>query len=287
MLYPSKWKSYELLDIGEGRKLERFDELIVDRPEHAATGKKEHLELWLDADHVFKEEKNQTGSWNADIKPFSINYLIDDQPFQFQLKQTTFKHLGIFPEQAVNWDYIARKCLQFQEKGIKPNVLNLFAYTGAASLIADRFGANVTHVDSSKSVVQWAKLNSELNKISSIRWILEDARKFVERAIKRKETYHGIILDPPIFGRVSKGKNWKLNTDLKPLMENIIRILDEQYHFLILNTYSPQLSLIKLKQLLNSISSFPTKYEATTLGLESTSGKKLDLGNLVRFHSKF
>ena len=91
--------------------------------------------------------------------------------------------------------------------------------------------------------MQWAKLNSELNKISSIRWILEDARKFVERAIKRKEKYHGIILDPPIFGRVSKGKNWKLNTDLKPLMENIIRILDEQYHFLILNTYSPQLSL--------------------------------------------
>ena len=273
MLYPSKWKSYELLDIGEGRKLERFGELIVDRPEHAATGKKELPERWFDADHIFKEEKNQPESWNTDIKPFSINYLIYDQPFQFQLKQTTFKHLGIFPEQAVNWDYIARKCLQFQKKGIKPNVLNLFAYTGAASLIADRFGANVTHVDSSKSVVQWAKLNSELNKVSSIRWILEDARKFVGRAIKRKETYHGIILDPPIFGRVSKGKNWKLNADLKSLMENIIRILDEHHHFLILNTYSPQLSLFKLKQLLNSISSFPTKYEATTLGLKSTSGK--------------
>lgn len=285
MLYPSKWKSYELLDIGEGRKLERFGELIVDRPEHAATGEKEHPERWVDADHVFKEEKNQTGLWNTDIKPFSINYLIDDQPFQFQLKQTPFKHLGIFPEQAVNWEFIARKCLQFQKKGIKPNVLNLFAYTGAASLIANKFGAKVTHVDSSKSVLQWARQNSELNKISSIRWILEDARKFVERAIKRKETYHGIILDPPIFGRVSKGKNWKLNTHLKPIMENIISILDEHHHFLILNTYSPQLSLIKLKQLLNSISSFPRKYEATTLGLESTSRKKLELGNLVRFYT--
>ncbi len=283
MLYPSKWKTYELLDIGEGRKLERFGELIVDRPEPFAKEKKSKLELWKQAETKFYEEKAQKGYWDSPIKSFKIKYQIEHTDLVFQLKQTTFKHLGIFPEQSVNWDYIATKCLQFQEKGIKPNVLNLFAYTGAASLIADRFGANVTHIDSSKSVVQWARENAELNTISTIRWMVEDARKFVERAIKRKETYHGIILDPPIFGRVSKGKNWKLNTDLKPLLEGILKILDPNTHFLILNTYSPQLSLVKLKQLLNSISSFPTKYEATTLGLKSRTGKSIELGNLIRY----
>ncbi len=283
MLYPTDWNTYELLDFGEGRKLERFADLIVDRPEPSATGKKGNNKLWEKTGSVFNEEKGQKGNWDSDIDSFIINYRIRDMEIKFRLKQTAFKHLGIFPEQAVNWHFIADHCARFQEKDVKPKVLNLFAYTGAASLIADQFGAQVTHVDSSKSVVQWARDNAELNHISSIRWIVEDARKFVERSIKREEKYHGIILDPPIFGMVQKGKNWKLNSDLKPLLENILKVLDPNNHFLILNTYSPQLPLHKLKELLAPISGFPKNYEATSLGLKSKSGKQLALGNLIRF----
>jgi len=283
MLFPLNMNSYELLDIGEGRKLERFGDIIVDRPEPSATGRKDSLNYWEKATHQFQEDKGQKGSWNAEIEPFKIIYQLKDIEFQFRLKQTAFKHLGIFPEQAVNWHYIAEHCKLFQENDIKPKVLNLFAYTGVASIIADRFGADVTHVDSSRSVVQWARDNAKLNEISTIRWIVEDARKFVERSINREEKYHGIILDPPIFGMVPKGKNWKLNSDLKPLMENILKILDPNNYFLILNTYSPQLPLHKLKELLGSVEGFPKKYEATLLGLKSTTGKELALGNLVRF----
>jgi 23S rRNA (cytosine1962-C5)-methyltransferase len=184
MLYPTTWKTYELIDFGEGRKLERYGDLLIDRPEPSAKSRKTIPQSWNDAIYRFYEEKGQKGSWDAEIKPFQIQYQLDTQDLTFNLKQTAFKHLGISPEQAVNWQFIANHCHQFQNVGTQPNVLNLFAYTGAASLVADRYGATVTHVDSSKSVVQWARENAELNNISSIRWIVEDARKFVERAIK-------------------------------------------------------------------------------------------------------
>lgn len=282
MLYPAYWTSYELLDFGEGRKLERFGQLIVNRSEPSAVNKKSDPSIWRSATHRFEEDKGQKGVWDEEMAPFQIDYQIGNHKLFFQLKQTTFKHLGIFPEQAVNWQFIADQCVMFSESGIKPRVLNLFAYTGAASLIADQFGAEVTHVDSSKSVVNWARDNAGLNGISTIRWIVDDARKFVERSIKKEEKYNGIILDPPIFGMVTKGKNWKLNTDLKPLLEHIIQILDPENRFLILNTYSPQLPLHQLKKMLASIEGFPRDFEATTLGLKSSYRKELELGNLVR-----
>lgn len=285
MLYPTTWKSYELIDIGEGRKLERFGKLVVDRPEPAATGKKGSAKLWNEATHHFIEQKGQKGSWNRAIPDFLIDYQLKEKSLRFQLKETAFKHLGVFPEQAVNWEFIAEQCQRISASTEQPRILNLFAYTGGASLVADRFGAKVTHVDSSKSAVTWARENAELNGIDSIRWIVEDARKYVERCIKRGETYHGVILDPPIFGMVSKGKNWKLNSDLEPLLANIIKILDPTNHFLILNTYSPQLPLTELKKLLKGIREWPKKFEATTLGLKSTTGRDLELGNLVRFSS--
>lgn len=279
---PNNWKTYELIDFGEGRKLERFGDIIVDRPEPSALGKKSDVSNWINAQFRFNEEKGQKGTWDSAIRPFDINYQLHEQNFRFHLKQTAFKHLGIFPEQAINWEFIADHCTRFRKSNIEPKVLNLFAYTGAASLVASRFGASVTHVDSSKTIVNWARDNAVLNDISNIRWIVEDARKFVERCIKRDEKYHGVILDPPIFGMVPKGKNWKLNSDLKPLLENILKILMPENHFLILNTYSPQLPLHKLKADLNSIPSFTGNYEASTLGLKSLTGKDLELGNLIR-----
>ncbi|MCR9131003.1 MAG: class I SAM-dependent methyltransferase [bacterium] len=285
MLYPTTWKSYELIDIGEGRKLERFGELVVDRPEPAATGKKGSANLWDEATHRFIEQKGQKGNWNRAIPDFQIDYQIQQKNLRFQLKETAFKHLGIFPEQAENWEFIAEQCQRISTSTKQPRMLNLFAYTGGASLVADQFGAKVTHVDSSKTAVSWARENADINGIDSIRWIVEDARKYVERCIKRGETYHGIILDPPIFGMVPKGKNWKLNDDLEPLLSNILKILEKDHRFLILNTYSPQLPLSDLKQLLRGIRNWPKNFEATTLGLKTTTGKELELGNLIRFSS--
>ena len=162
-------------------------------------------------------------------------------------------------------------------------MLNLFAYTGGASLAADKAGAEVTHIDSVKSVVNWARDNAELSGIDTIRWIVEDARKFVEKSVRRGDVYNGIILDPPIFGLGPKGKNWKLNRDLPNLLEEIMKILDPTHRFFILNTYSPQLSLADLNQLLRGVPNFPSTFESTTLGLKTTAGAKLELGNLIRF----
>lgn len=286
MKYPTSWKDFELLDIGEGRKLERFGTLIVDRPEPAASRiAKSQPELWQHAAYRFEEQKAQSGSWNIPLPEIQISYTIKETTLRFLLRETAFKHLGIFPEQAVNWKFIAEQCLHIQQSGIQPKVLNLFAYTGAASLVASAFGAQVTHIDSSKNVVNWGRDNAYLNSIDNIRWIVEDARKFVQRSLRRGETYHGIIMDPPVFGMVPKGKNWKLNRDLPGLLESTMNLLDVDQHFFILNTYSPQLPKTELERLLQTIPSFPLTYESTILGLMSATGKALKLGNLVRFTS--
>ena len=284
MHYPTNWIDYELIDIGNGRKLERFGDLITDRPEPAAT-KKPLLPKseWDKAGFYFREEKNQNGSWNRDFDDFTLSYPFGAMEMKFHLRQTRFKHLGIFPEQADNWKFIADRCQHLLGNGVVPKVLNLFAYTGGASLAANLSGAEVTHVDSVKSVVTWARENADLNNIDTIRWIVEDARKFVEKTVRRGDVYHGIIMDPPIHGHGPKGKHWKLNRDLPDMLEQVMKIIHPEHRFFILNTYSPQLSLGDLKKMLRSTSSFPKHFEATTLGLKATSGAELELGNLVRF----
>jgi 23S rRNA (cytosine1962-C5)-methyltransferase len=284
MLYPTNWQDYELIDIGNGRKLERFGELITDRPEPAANFKPGLSPTeWKKTDYFFSEKKGQKGSWNNDFDDFMISYPFGAMDIRFHLRQTRFKHLGIFPEQAENWGFIADRCQTMLEKGVVPKVLNLFAYTGGASLAANLSGADATHVDSVKSVVTWARENADLNKIETIRWIVEDARKFVEKSVRRGDQYHGIIMDPPIHGLGPKGKHWKLNRDLPDLLENVIKILHPEHRFFILNTYSPQLPLEELKNMLKFTPGFPKSFEATTLGLKANSGLELELGNLVRF----
>lgn len=284
MKYPKNWTDYELIDFGNGRKLERFGELITDRPEPSAVSKPSLSKSeWDSTEFHFKEEKNQKGSWNKQIGDFTVEYPFGKNTIKFKLSQGTFKHFGVFPEQAENWEFIKTRCEEISEKGTAPKVLNLFAYTGGASLAAAIVGAEVIHVDSSKSVVSWAKENALLNSVDNIRWIVEDARKFVERANRRGDLYHGIILDPPVFGLVSKGKNWKLNRDLPKLLENVTKIVHPKYRFFILNTYSPQLLLQDLKKVLSKSPGFPKHFESTTLGLRSSAGKELELGNLIRF----
>jgi 23S rRNA (cytosine1962-C5)-methyltransferase len=284
MIFPKKWKDYELIDHGNTRKLERFGTVILDRPEPSATWKKSLSDSeWNKADAEFSENKNQKGSWDKELDDWSISYPFGDSEIIFKLSQGSFKHPGIFPEQAENWRFIRNKCIELIGKGITPKFLNLFAYTGGASLAADLAGAEVTHIDSVKSVVNWARENAELNNIDSIRWIVEDAPTFVEKEIRRGNKYHGIIMDPPIFGLGPKGGRWKLNRDLPKLLEDAMKLLDQDNRFFIMNTYSPQLPLNDLKKILHSVPGFPTNFEATTLGLMSTPGKELPLGNLVRF----
>lgn len=284
MRYPSTWKDYELIDFGNGRKLERFGNLITDRPQPSATNQPSlGNQEWALADLYFKESKSQKGSWNRQIDDFEIEYVFGSHSFRFKLSQGAFKHLGLFPEQADNWDFIQKKCSEINSKATVPKVLNLFAYTGGASFAANLYGADVTHVDSSKSVVNWARTNASVNSIDTIRWIVEDARKFVDKAERRGDIYHGIIMDPPIFGLAKKGKPWKLNQDLPQLIDQALKILDPYNRFFILNTYSPQLPLPALKKMLSNVPEFPKQFESTTLGLKSSTNKELELGNLIRF----
>lgn len=281
---PKYWKDYELLDHGNERKLERFGSVITDRPEPAANWAKSlPNSKWEAANAIFTERKNQKGSWSKELKDWNISYPFAESKINFKLSQGAFKHLGIFPEQADNWEFIQKKCAALLAKGITPKFLNLFAYTGGASLAANLSGADVTHIDSVKSVVNWARENAALNNIDSIRWIVEDAPTFVEKEVRRGNKYHGIIMDPPIFGLGPKGGRWKLNRDLPQLLASAMKLLDTDDRFLILNTYSPQLSLSELKKMLSKVSGFPNDYDSTTLGLKSSAGKELALGNLVRF----
>lgn len=278
---------YEFLDSGNRRKLERFGPIITNRPEILASWKPNMSKAsWESAHWYFFEEKGKKGKWKA-LHPadekWEINFEVGDKKIALKTELTAFKHLGIFPEQAANWNFIYHKIKQFQLEEVK--VLNLFAYTGAASLVAEVAGAKTTHVDSIKQVVNWAKSNAELNQIDKIRWIVEDARKFVKKALRRGEKFHGIILDPPAYGMGAKKEVWKLESDLAGLLEDCMKLLDRKNHFFVLNTYSPKLSLPELKALLKTVPRFPQKYEAAALGLRSNSKQELILGELIRFSS--
>lgn len=275
---------YELIDCGGRRKLERFGKYIVDRPEFEANWPRSlGKSVWSKADWHFFEEKGKKGTWtnNTDADDeWKIDYKYQDIMLQFDLKITAFKHLGIFPEQAENWKFIQRELLKY--KG-DVKVLNLFAYTGAASIVAAKCGASVTNVDSVKQVLNWGRQNAENNSVENIRWILEDARKFVDKAVRRGDIYHGIIMDPPAFGLGANRETWKLENDLQGLMESVSKLLHPNRHFFIINTYSPKLSLKKLEMFLKKNEHFSSKYSSAILGLKSSKGAQLGLGNLVRY----
>ncbi|HQS52262.1 MAG TPA: class I SAM-dependent methyltransferase, partial [Daejeonella sp.] len=242
LLSPQNWKDYELIDCGNFEKLERFGNVILIRPEPQAVWAKKYPESeWTKQHHIrFKGRSATSGEWiKKDQKTpdrWHITYKNEEIKLQFRLALTSFKHLGIFPEQAVNWDYIIKNVKKF--KTVQPKVLNLFAYTGGASLAARAAGAETTHVDSIKQVVSWANENQTLSGLENIRWTVEDALKFVKREVKRGRKYNGIILDPPAYGHGPNGEKWKLEDNIREMMDDVVKLLDEEEHFLILNTYS-------------------------------------------------
>ena len=214
--------------------------------------------------------------------PWRIGYDINHKTrLNFILKFTTFKHVGIFPEQAANWTYIHSHCKRI---GPKCKVLNLFAYTGGASLAAKAGGADVVHVDSVKQVVNWARINMDESGLNDIRWVVEDALKFVQRERKRGNRYHGIILDPPAYGIGAKGERWKLEDSIQELLANVSAILNEGSSFMILNTYSLGLSPLIIENLITSNFVNFTHSECTELYLNSTTGYKLPLGVIGRLY---
>lgn len=253
--YPGDfWKDYEIIDSGNGEKLERFGKYCLARPEPKALWDKTMSETeWNKTIHTrfipgagfAKAGKEDSGSWNrlkAMDDQWYIRYKGGQKGLDFSLRLglTSFKHVGVFPEQAPNWEYIYDQTRSLVEAGgqSRPKVLNMFAYTGAASLAARAAGADVTHLDSVRQVVTWANGNMDRSGMKDIRWVVEDAMKFAKREAKRGNTYQGIILDPPAYGHGPDGEKWKLDECLFDMLKNVSRILAPENSFMVLNLYS-------------------------------------------------
>ncbi len=245
LLQATNWKDYELVDSGQFEKLERFGKYYIARPEPQAVWNKAMPQSEWDnlADAYFKKDKNDSaherGEWRIKKgmpEQWWINYQTEHLNLRFRLGLTAFKHVGVFPEQAQNWDYIYTKIKNIKRP--QPKVLNLFAYTGGASLAAKAAGADVTHVDSVKQVITWSKENMDGSNLNNIRWVVEDALKFVKREAKRGNKYSGIILDPPAYGRGPEGERWVLEENISELMFYLEQIFEKEDNFFVLNLYS-------------------------------------------------
>lgn len=275
--FSNGWSDYELIDAGNGKKLERFGEIILIRPEIQAHFPPElSAKEWLQRAHFeFVEFGKNKGEWKA-LKRFSLSHKwqISFKNLVFNLELTQFKHVGIFPEQVTNWEFI-----QSHLSGTS-TFLNLFAYTGAASLVARSTGAFVTHVDAMKQLVTWSKENMLSSQLDNIRWLVDDALKFAQREVKRERKYDGIIMDPPAFGLGAKGERWLLDQKLPELLDCASKILSEK-GFLIVNTYSPKVDVKTLEKLAKTHFQ-KDKISVTELWMKSTTGKKLYYGNLLR-----
>ncbi|MFM2206426.1 MAG: hypothetical protein RL213_401 [Bacteroidota bacterium] len=290
LLSPSRFKDYELIDCGDFEKLERFGAYVTIRPEpQAVWDRRLSKREWERQAHVrFEPKSSSSGTWRK-LKEmpdrWQMGFHLDKQEtgqgprINFRLGLTSFKHVGIFPEQAVNWEYI-HGCVR-KMKTDKPKVLNLFAYTGGASLAAKAAGADTTHLDSVKQVVTWARENMELSNLNDIRWVVEDAFTFVKREVKRGKKYQGIILDPPAYGHGTEGQKWKLEDMINEMMKQVVELLDEKEHFLLLNTYSLGFSSLIIENLLDHRQGL----ETGELFLKSSAGDALPLGVFGRiFH---
>lgn len=293
---PQNWKDYELLDSGRGAKLERFGEYVLARPEPKALWDKSMSDSeWNSLAHTRftpgagfgKAGKEDSGTWER-LRNMPDQWWIRynrGPKFSLRLGLTSFKHVGVFPEQAANWDYIFRQTSDIASKtGSRPKVLNMFAYTGAASLAAKCAGADVTHLDSVRQVVTWAHGNQDRSGLDGIRWVVEDAMKFANREAKRGNLYQGIILDPPAYGHGPDGEKWKLDECLFDMMKTVGRILAPENSFLVLNLYSNGFSAILGETVVRQAFGLApdTVLESGELVLRDRFGKNLPLSIFVR-----
>lgn len=294
LLTPRNWEDYELLDSGLGRKLERFGGVVTARPEPQALWPTSltDAEWAARAGAVFRRSRgsDERGEWQLRPGVPQQWFVTYRNPAGLNLRMrmglTSFKHVGLFPEQAANWDYIYDTVRTLRGEGVeRPAVLNLFAYTGGASLAACAAGAEVTHVDSVRQTVSWSRENMEASGLDGIRWVVEDAMKFVRREVRRQRRYHGIILDPPSYGRGPDGEKWVLEEHIGEMMACCGELLADEHCFVVLNLYSMGLSALLARTLAEA--AFPQMRDAQSeqgeLFVEDTFGKRLPLGVFFRF----
>jgi len=289
-LHCKAFADYELLDCGNQYKLERFGDFILSRPEpQAIWSVSQSEEEWMNKAHIhFERDKTspEKGLWSKK-KPmpdqWKVKYQYKKMKLVFRLGTTSFKHIGLFPEQAENWNYIYDAISELKCKSSDVKILNLFAYTGGASLAAKAAGADVVHVDSVKQVVTWSKENMELSGLDGIRWVVEDAMKFVKREEKRGSIYQGIILDPPAYGRGPDGEKWVIEDHLDEMLAICNRLLNKTNGFLILNLYSMGYSPIIAHTLVKANFGAEVNLEFGEMYFEDKFHKQMPLGIYVRF----
>ncbi len=293
LLYPTSWKDYELIDSGEFEKLERFGKYILARPEPQAIWQRVLPEQeWkkLASARFAREQSDKfrftdevKGGWNRSPsmpESWQINYQYKELNLSLRLALTGFGHVGIFPEQGQNWNFIYDSITSWDTT--KPRVLNLFAYTGAASVVAKSAGADVTHVDASRPGLNWANQNMQNNSLDGIRWVYEDALKFVKREVKRGNKYQGIIMDPPPYGRGPEGEKWTLQEKLNELIEQASQLLEQNNSFFILSMYAVGLSSLVGYNVAKT--HFPSReLQYGEFFLKSKNGNDLPMGTFVRF----
>lgn len=293
LIAPQHWKDYQLIDSGNFEKLERFGQYTLIRPEPQAVWKKKLTELeWKNqADAKFTRNKQassyrsgneENGGWTFYKKMpenWTISYSLHGHELKFKLAFTSFGHIGIFPEQADNWEYIYRQIKAL--KTPQPKVLNLFAYTGGATLAAKAAGADVTHLDAVKQVVNWGAENMALSNLEGVRWLVEDALKYVQREVKRGKKYDGIILDPPAYGRGPSGEKWVLQEHIDELLHLTSQLLAQKDSFLVLSLYSLGFSSVISENIANQYFDH-NSLEYGEFFLPASSGTKLPLGTFMR-----
>jgi len=248
MFVASEWKDYEVLDTGDGEKLERWKDIILRRPDPQAIWPKQRPEMWGRADAHYHRSVKGGGEWEF-FRKLPDRWTVNYRELKFYVRPTGFKHTGLFPEQAVNWDWMAGLI----QKANRPvRVLNLFGYTGGATLACAAAGAKVTHVDAAKGMVQWAGENRQLAGLdeTNFRWIIDDALKFVQREARRGNVYEGILMDPPSYGRGPGGEVWKLENELFGLVEACEKVLAQDALFMLINSYTTGLQPAVLNNML-------------------------------------
>lgn len=286
------FRDYELIDTGNFEKLERFGRYVTRRPEPQAIWRpslaEEEWRRLSDASFLRDARSDERGEWRLrEGMPsrWTVEYRYRRMRLRMRLGLTSFKHVGIFPEQAANWDFIYDNCLALGGDGRTeaPRVLNLFAYTGGATFAARAAGAGVTHVDSVKQVVTWARENMEQSGLEGVRWIVEDALKFVQREVRRGNRYDGIILDPPAYGRGANGEKWVLEEGIGEMLACCAQLLEPERAFLVLNLYSMGLSSTLARTAVRQAFGAPRTEQWGELCFTDRGGKELPLGTYYRF----
>ena len=281
-----QWQDYEILDTGDGEKLERWGQVILCRPDPQVIWPKAQPELWRDAHALYQRSETGGGHWDF-RKKLPDRWTVGVQGLQFYVKPTGFKHTGLFPEQAANWAFMAKQIERAGQWDRAPRVLNLFAYTGGATLACAAAGAHVTHVDAAKGMVLWAKENRELTGLpeESTRFIVEDAKAFVRRELRRGNRYDGILMDPPSYGRGPNGEVWKLENELYDLVDLCSQALSDTPLFFLLNGYTTGFCASVLRNIVERCvcTRFGGQAEADELCLPVTAGGVLPCGTTARW----